>query len=84
VNGTYIDEGLFSWFHGGRLNASVNCIDQHIKTKADQVALIWEKDEPGQTEFITYHQLLSEVCMQREIVAFSLLMFNGIKMYVNM
>jgi hypothetical protein len=41
---------------------AVNCIDQHIKTKADQVALIWEKDEPGQTEFITYHKLLSEVC----------------------
>jgi hypothetical protein len=43
------------------ISPAVNCIDQHIKTKADQVAIIWEKDEPGQTEFITYHQLLSEV-----------------------
>eukprot|EP00123_Amoebidium_parasiticum_P011926 comp20992_c0_seq1/m.28142 comp20992_c0_seq1/g.28142 ORF comp20992_c0_seq1/g.28142 comp20992_c0_seq1/m.28142 type:complete len:676 (-) comp20992_c0_seq1:340-2367(-) len=62
VNGSNLTEGAISWFMGGRLNASVNCIDAHLKTKADQVALIWEKDEPGQTEFITYHKLHAEVC----------------------
>lgn len=53
------------------LYLAVNCIDKHIQTKADQVALIWEKDEPGQTEFITYHQLLSEVpvCMSWHLSA---------------
>jgi acyl-coenzyme A synthetase/AMP-(fatty) acid ligase len=33
---------------------SVNCLDRHLETRADKVALIWEKDEPGQEEYITY------------------------------
>ena len=32
----------------------VNCIDRHLETDPDKVALIWEKDEPGQQEFVTY------------------------------
>ena len=38
--------GDVSWFIGGELNASVNCIDRHLETRADQVAIIWE-GEPG-------------------------------------
>eukprot|EP01134_Creolimax_fragrantissima_P006745 CFRG6745T1 len=57
-----LEDGFISWFHGGRLNASVNCVDKHIRLRADSVALIWEKDEPGQEEKITYHKLLSKVC----------------------
>ena len=33
---------------------SVNCIDRHLATRSDKVALIWEKDEPGQQEYVTY------------------------------
>jgi acetyl-CoA synthetase len=55
-------EGLTTWFLGGRLNASVNCIDRHLVDRPDQSALIWEKDEPGQEERISYRQLHREVC----------------------
>lgn len=41
----------------GELNASVNCVDRHLEKSADSIALIWEKDEPGTEEFITYRQL---------------------------
>lgn len=50
------------FYADGELNVAENCIDRHLATKADQVALIWEKDEPGQVERITYQQLHDEVC----------------------
>jgi acetyl-CoA synthetase len=34
------------WFHDGTLNASVNCIDRHLATRADQTAILWEGDSP--------------------------------------
>ncbi|MFP3457634.1 AMP-binding protein, partial [Psychrobacter sp. SIMBA_152] len=49
------------WYEDGYLNASYNCIDRHLKTKADKVALIWEGDDPSQSENITYQQLHDEV-----------------------
>ena len=55
-------EGLTTWFRGGLINLSVNCVDRHLADRADQVALIWEKDEPGQEERITYRELHREVC----------------------
>jgi len=55
-------EGLTTWFLGGALNVSQNCVDRHLVDRPDQVALIWEKDEPGEEERITYRQLHQEVC----------------------
>lgn len=52
-----MEEGNFKWFLEGKLNASVNCVDRHLPTQGDQVALIWEKDEPGVQEYVTYRQL---------------------------
>jgi acetyl-CoA synthetase len=50
------------WFLGGRLNASVNCLDRHVKAgKGNRVALIWE-GEPGETRRITYAELHADVC----------------------
>ena len=43
------------------MNASYNCIDRHLKDKADKVALIWEGDNPAQSEYITYQKLHDEV-----------------------
>jgi acetyl-CoA synthetase len=54
--------GRFAWFRGARLNASYNCIDRHLDRRADQVAIIWEGDEPGQEARITYRQLHDQVC----------------------
>uniref|UniRef100_A0A8C5J4I5 Acetyl-coenzyme A synthetase N-terminal domain-containing protein n=1 Tax=Junco hyemalis TaxID=40217 RepID=A0A8C5J4I5_JUNHY len=39
--------GSARWFLGGRLNVSVNCLDQHVEKSPNRVALIWERDEPG-------------------------------------
>jgi acetyl-CoA synthetase len=50
------------WFIGGKLNASYNCLDIHVlKGRGDRVAFYFE-GEPGDTQTITYKQLLSEVC----------------------
>ncbi|MBU1636106.1 acetate--CoA ligase [bacterium] len=56
------DSGDISWFTGGKLNVSYNCIDRHLPKKANDIALIWEKDEPGEVEHITYQQLHDDVC----------------------
>jgi acetyl-CoA synthetase len=48
------------WFVGGKLNASVNCLDRHLATRGDKVALIWE-GEPGEVRRITYRELHAEV-----------------------
>jgi len=50
------------WYEDGTLNASVNCIDRHLATRGDQVAIIWEGDEPTEDKRITYKQLYEEVC----------------------
>ena len=54
--------GRFAWFKGARLNAAYNCIDRHLPARADQVAIIWEGDDPGHATQITYRQLHDEVC----------------------
>ena len=50
------------WYYDGELNASVNCIDRHLATKANQTAIIWEGDDPSQSKHITYKKLHEEVC----------------------
>ncbi|MDF1623778.1 MAG: AMP-binding protein, partial [Pseudohongiella nitratireducens] len=50
------------WFAGGKLNVCYNCVDRHLPTRADQVALIWEGDEPDTSDTITYQALHEAVC----------------------
>lgn len=50
------------WYEDGTLNASANCVDRHLASRADQPAIIWEPDSPGATRIITYQQLHDEVC----------------------
>ena len=49
------------WFEDGTLNASANCIDRHLATRGDQVAIIWEGDEPTDDAKITYNELADKV-----------------------
>ncbi|KAG0712676.1 Acetyl-coenzyme A synthetase 2-like, mitochondrial [Chionoecetes opilio] len=56
------EKAVFRWFPDGQLNVSVNCVDRHARRHPDRVALLWEKDEPGHQERITYRQLQDEVC----------------------
>ncbi len=51
------------WFEGGKLNVTESCIDQHLPTRANETALIWEPNDPsGEARHISYKQLLEEVC----------------------
>jgi acetyl-CoA synthetase len=59
------DEADFhiGWFADGRLNVSANCIDRHLKDRGDQVAILWEPDDPADApRSFTYRQLHAEVC----------------------
>lgn len=55
-------KGYIRWFEGGKLNVSVNCIDRHLEARGDQVAIIWEGDNPAHDKKITYRQLHEDVC----------------------
>jgi acetyl-CoA synthetase len=50
------------WFEDGILNVAANCIDRHLKERADKVAILWEGDDPKDSKAITYRQLHEEVC----------------------
>ncbi len=50
------------WFPDGVTNVAFNCVDRHLAERGDQVALIWEGDDPSEHKRITYRQLHSEVC----------------------
>jgi acetyl-CoA synthetase len=50
------------WFEDGVLNVTTNCLDRHLTTRGDQVAIIWEGDDPSQSKKITYNELHAEVC----------------------
>jgi acetyl-CoA synthetase len=50
------------WFEDGVTNAAYNCVDRHLDTRGDQVAIIWEGDDPSESKHVTYRELHSEVC----------------------
>jgi acetyl-CoA synthetase len=50
------------WFEDGVLNASVSCLDRHLATRGDQVAIIWEGDDPNSDAKVTYRELHARVC----------------------
>ncbi|KAI8335989.1 acetyl-coenzyme A synthetase [Choanephora cucurbitarum] len=56
------EEGDIAWFLEGELNVSVNCIDRHALATPDKVAIIHEGDEPENVRYITYRELLQQVC----------------------
>ena len=62
VKKTNINNGEVSWFSGGKLNASVNCIDRHLPANKNKIAFIWEGDSPAESKNITYQELHDEVC----------------------
>jgi acetyl-CoA synthetase len=50
------------WFEGGQLNAAHNCVDRHLATRGDQVAILWEGDDPADSRALTYRELHDQVC----------------------
>lgn len=61
-NTSYADSPSIKWFEDGELNVAANCIDRHLKDRADKVAIIWEGDDPSQSLQVTYKELHKEVC----------------------
>jgi acetyl-CoA synthetase len=56
------DDFHIAWFEDGELNLSVNCLDRHLAEHGDRTALIFEADEPGQGNRLTYRELYEETC----------------------
>ncbi len=67
-------EGKIRWFDGAKLNVSYNCLDRHLEKRGDQVAIIWEGDNPQVDKKITYRELHEQVCRFANV-----LKANGVK-----
>jgi acetyl-CoA synthetase len=50
------------WFSDGELNVAANCLDRHLEIRGEQIAIIWEGDDPSEEENITYKELHNRVC----------------------
>ena len=62
------------WYEDGSLNVCANCVDRHLEKRGDQVAIIWEGDDPTHDEEITYRQLHERVCKFANVMK-----ANGVK-----
>jgi len=56
------------WFEDGTTNAAYNCIDRHLAERGDQVAIIWEGDDPKDSKKITYRELHDQVCRMANVL----------------
>ncbi len=56
------DDLHIRWYEDGTLNACYNCVDRHLEAKGDDVAIIWEGDDPSRDLKITYRELHERVC----------------------
>ena len=61
INSCDMHEGKIEWFSDGQLNASFNCVDRYLN-KPNEIAIIWESDDPSLSKKITYQELHDEVC----------------------
>ncbi len=56
------------WFEDGELNACVNCLDRHLPKRANDIAIIWESDDPGVSKNITYAEAFDETCRMANVL----------------
>ncbi|MBP3062940.1 acetyl-coenzyme A synthetase [Ectopseudomonas chengduensis] len=57
VHSSDLKQGRAEWFKGGQLNVAYNCIDRHLQQRGEQIAIIWEGDNPAESAHITYNKL---------------------------
>ncbi len=62
------NDGTIAWFLGGRLNVAYNCVDRHLATRGDKVAILWEGDDPSEVRKITYRELHRAVCRMANVL----------------
>lgn len=60
--------GDVRWFVGAKLNASYNCIDRHLLTRANQPAIIWQGDNPTESKILSYRDLYTQVCQMANVL----------------
>jgi acetyl-CoA synthetase len=61
-NTSFHDNVSIKWYEDGQLNVCYNCVDRHLPHRANQVAIIWEADDPAIDKKITYRELYDKVC----------------------
>jgi acetyl-CoA synthetase len=61
-NAAFDGDVHIAWYEDGTLNASYNCIDRHLPKRAEQTAILWEGDDPGEDRRVTYRELHEAVC----------------------
>src|SRR5690606_33660886 len=61
-NASFDGDVSIRWFEDGTTNVSYNCIDRHLEKRGDQVAIIWEGDDPNESRKVTYRELHGHVC----------------------
>jgi acetyl-CoA synthetase len=61
-NASFTGDVSIRWYEDGILNASYNCVDRHLAKRADQTAILWEGDDPGEDKRVTYRELHESVC----------------------
>ena len=62
------DDFHIRWFEDGVLNVSANCLDRHLPHRADDIAFIWEGDDPSQSRKITYAEAHEQVCRMANVL----------------
>jgi acetyl-CoA synthetase len=70
VKNTSFHEADFGikWYEDGSLNVSANCIDRHLPARANDVAIIWEGDDPSESKHITFAELHTQVCRMANVL----------------
>lgn len=63
------ENGQSRWFVGGEMNVASNCLDRHLETKGDDIAIIWCAEEKELDRKISYKQLHTEVCAFANVLA---------------
>ncbi|MCJ8323912.1 MAG: acetate--CoA ligase [Rhizobiales bacterium] len=62
-NTSFEGDVSIKWFEDGTLNVSANCIDRHLATRGDKTAILWEGDNPDESQSISYKELHKQVCL---------------------
>src|SRR5690242_12318423 len=67
-NASFDGKVSIKWFEDGLTNVSYNCIDRHLKKRGNQVAIIWEGDNPYDEKKVTYNELHEHVCRYANVL----------------
>ena len=67
-NAAFDGDVHIAWYEDGTLNASYNCIDRHLPKRAEQTAILWEGDDPGEDRRVTYRELHEAVCRLADVL----------------